>query len=274
MLNNCFNDKDLINTQNFLDSATDEDLIKGISSIASASKTIGSFYEQAKMILRIHNAMMQRKNAVKECEKSWGSYCDQAFIYNQALTVRISYRRFKKEYGYVHYECDHKPAYKRFIDLCKDPSRCKYPKEIRNMSEDLIRRSTFSENSKNGISQPAQPEIYYNCIDEIPIIPQNDSDLLKSVGHENLKYILTNLLEQLDDEGVAGSSLFFSFAKFCYPNASHKKPDYILTNKKGGIHEFELEISDYLAKLSALKKESLHLISEIRKKQILLDSEN
>lgn len=96
MLNNCFNDKDLINTQNFLDSATDEDLIKGISSIASASKTIGSFYEQAKMILRIHNAMMQRKNAVKECEKSWGSYCDQAFIYNQALTVRISYRRFKK----------------------------------------------------------------------------------------------------------------------------------------------------------------------------------
>lgn len=222
-----------------IENASDSELVEWIEELCglyaqNGQENMETALRQLEEEICRRDKMYQKYQKLLKCEKAWGTYLDRLYEYKDVLEIREKYREYK-EGKLLHKNS----SFNEFLGRVGKT----YP-------EELIRRSTFRVESKNGIKEPIKPQISYASLEEIPVTERTSKECLEKLGTENLKYILRMLLQCVDcerEENAAYAVLLFGTRKYSYE--SHKKTPGLFSSPMmayGTLKEKSMELLELI----------------------------
>lgn len=229
----------------YLQTATDSELVRSIFDICNlypestrqyVTDAIQNFIHE----IRDRDMMKQKYDALLKCKEAWRKYCNDLYRYEEVKEIRHLYENYKDEKK----ECK-EANFLAYLDN-KHPSK---------YNVDFIRKCTFSEESKNGIKKPEQPNIKYTSLDSVIVSEQTPEEYLQTLGTENLKQLFELLLYYIDEaENPVNAFILFLTRKYSYeshksnrPAFSSSTPDYLTLRQ---------QCEDLLDEIQSLVKEA------------------
>ena len=145
-------------------------------------------------------------------------------------------------------------------------------------SDEMVRRSLLKDKSYEQpktafydspaykIKKPQEP-IFYDSIESIPIKHTIEKKVLENLGKENLKYLITILLQYVDvtgNQNPADVILDFLNRKYASSQASHKKKPGLFATKTMNIQQLKENCQRLLVEIKELKEQSQILANELQ----------
>lgn len=191
----------------------------------------------------------QRYDILLQCEKEWGHYCDSLHEYKDVLLIRKKYAEYKE------LKNSNRCSFSNFQDFISLNGGLHY-------SEEFVRKSTFKEESKNGIKKPTEPETFYESIDAISAKECTTGESLEKLERDNLKYFLVMLLQAMDaKDGRAEAIITFLTRKYSYE--SHKRKVPLFSSKIQSYTNLREKNIELLERIADYKKEAIQLKKEM-----------
>lgn len=199
---------------NFVENATESELVSAIRELANVSAeqvpNINEAFKQFEKEIRERDILYQKYKALESCLKEWKKYYTGLCNYKIALRIRKEYAIFKGTYK-------GKSVFNDFID--EKQSTC-FP----GYSCDFVHLAILSEDAKNSIKKPVEPDHLYFSTDDIEVCPLSNDASLESIGKDNLKYLLIFMLARMDspNENQIPTALLFFTRKYAQENHKGK----------------------------------------------------
>lgn len=194
------------------------------------------------MEIQARAAMKQKYDILCRCRDEWKKYIHQMEDYIDAVRIREKYSLYKEKH-----ENGEKTSFNDFYCYYKDETG------FAGHTYEFVRICTFSEESKNGIKKPEQPEDSYDSLEDIPIENRLDfNGSLEKLGTENLRCLLSRITASFgDSRNERATDAYIRFMTRKYSFGSHKK--------KTSVPLFSSVIPDYLS----LRKSCSEVLAEI-----------
>lgn len=171
--------------------------------------------------IQARDEMKQRYDILLKCKEDWRIYSNLLGKYEDVLDIRQKYIYYNETYR--------KDKRRSFNDFMKyyEEYFIKLSDDRSGDKSDFIRRCTFSEESKNGIKKPEQPETYYDSLEDVPVEQKLDHNgSLEKLGTENLQYLLYRIVASLGyPKKEESASVLIRFLTRKYSTYDHKKTD-------------------------------------------------
>ena len=116
------------------------------------------------------------------------------------------------------------------------------------------------------IKKPQEP-VFYDSIEDVSIEHAKQKDVLKNLGKENLKYLITTLLQFVDitgNQNPADVILTFLNRKYASSQASHKKNPGLFATKIMNIQQLKENCHRLLVEIKELKEQSQIQANELQ----------
>ena len=194
----------------------------------------------------------QRYQELMTCRDLWIQYRNALEIYPDILKIRKKYHEYKEAPGKRPYGVTMLEA---FLGKYKDTVCDGY-------SDEMVRR--FLLKDKN-YEQPQTA--FYDSIESIPIKHTVEKKVLENLGKENLKYLITILLQYVDvtgNQNPADVILIFLNRKYASSQASHKKQPGLFATKTMNIQQLKENCQRLLVEIEELKEQSQILANELQ----------
>ena len=210
----------------------------------------------------------QRYQELMTCRDLWIQYRNALEIYPDILKIRKKYDEYKEAPGKRPYGVTMLEA---FLGKYKDTVCDGY-------SDEMVRRfllkdknyeqpqTAFYDSPAYKIKNPQEP-IFYDSIESIPIKHTVEKKVLENLGKENLKYLITILLQYVDvtgNQNPADVILIFLNRKYASSQASHKKQPGLFATKTMNIQQLKENCQRLLVEIEELKEQSQILANELQ----------
>ena len=210
----------------------------------------------------------QRYQELITCRDLWIQYRNALEIYPDILKIRKKYHEYKETPGKRPYGVTMLEA---FLGKYKDTVCSGYSDEM--VRKFLLKdknyeqpQTAFYDSPAYKIKKPQEP-IFYDSIESIPIKHTVEKKVLENLGKENLKYLITILLQYVDvtgNQNPADVILIFLNRKYASSQASHKKQPGLFATKTMNIQQLKENCHRLLVEIKELKEQSQILANELQ----------
>ncbi len=254
----------------YLEHATAESLAQSIQDFCEAypgevrERLLENLNQLRKELLQRLD-MEKRYKKLIQCRNKWKIYRDRYIKYALSIEVQKDYKNFgeksqQKDFGSV-------GKFESFLDEKRETLCSEY-------SDEKIRRLLIPHEKKYGTKKPKKPKEDYRSLEDIQVETEINKDVLESLGREELKYILTMLLNCVDYEGTENpANIILLFMTRKYSHTTHKKKscmpeqNFPLFSSTITLAETTQKCDELLKEIESLKKETEKIRREIKKEE-------
>ena len=215
----------------------------------NVSKSISDFEKE----IYQRDILYQKYKLLLESKAEWSKYIKDLNNHKMALIIQKDYKAHKKEYRKRRVE-----KYSVFEDFEKKIyEESKYAYFSVN-----LHKAIRDVNKKNSYKKPNQPH-YVETIDEFQVTPLTDLKCLESIGKENLIYLISLLLNNIDLPNTNIVAVCISFLARKYAVTNHKKDDKNFKTSLYSLPDLKIRIDKIFSDIDEMKLKSYELINEI-----------